>query len=356
MKNRKYKTMPLTKALKIVLPLLVVCVAISYIYIDVKRVQISEASETFEDYALAQYANSLKNRDYESIYKASLMDSPFNDEETYISYLNDLYQDVDVELLNYVKREEDSLVYYDVFNQGNFVTTLKLEKVDGNEVLVNEINQDEDYVIEVPTDLTITMNGIEIDDTYLIEKDVIASNFIDANCDAIAPRVNRYELKHLTFPPVVHVKNAENGMYGQLKDVMSNTIYIGKTVSDQSINDLMVNDTKILAGFPANETSLQDVLGITVRNSDFEGRIKTVQTLWFSSHNESYFENVNAFNLIAQNDDTVIGYTTFDYFAKNSDVSRMWHGGYQMSLAKQDGNYKVASMGICSDLNPNKED
>jgi hypothetical protein len=164
--------------------------------------------------------------------------------------------------------------------------------------------------------------------------------------------VDVYELKNLLGEPTIEV-NGESG-YGTLKDVLTCHILVGKTATDASLAQTMIDDAEICAKWPAQEASLGQVGAISIINSDWYSRVSGVQNQWFTAHGTSSFSNQNAFNIIQQSDDSMVGFVTFDYYASNGEVSRTWNGGYQMTFLNVGGVWKIAGMAIDNEMNPNK--
>ena len=165
-----------------------------------------------------------------------------------------------------------------------------------------------------------------------------------------APKVDTYLLENLLGEPKIEMMG--DGEYTTLKDVVTGTIYVGEAITDPEVLNTLVNYATTCAKLPAQEATLGQVAAISVTASDWYDRISTMQNAWFTAHGTSNFSNQKAFNVIAQSEDSVVGYVTFEYFADNGEVHRTWHSGYQVSLVRQNGVWKIAGMGIDSELNP----
>lgn len=305
--------------------------------------------------AISTYLEQVRNKDFDGIYEDSLIVAPhINSKEDYIAKLEEIYGDADISKIEFAPTEDsDTTKKYALVYQGKYLATLELlRSADGRWLSSTLFTGDNNYVVEVPTGLEITVNGIAIGNEYKTYEDIVATNFTGLQDTSAAPRVDRYELNNLLGKPTIEVVGQSG--YGTLTDVITNTILVGRTSDDASIRDAMITNSKICAQFPAREAGLNSVAGVVITNSDFYNRVRTLQNDWFTAHGTSYFSNENAFNIIQQSDNTAVGYFTFDYYATNGEVERTWNAGYQVSLMNVNGSWKIADMGIDSRLNPNK--
>ena len=326
-----------------------------YTRINNAKKEFAEAEAALPESAISTYFGHIRAKDFDGIYEDSMKVSPhINSKEDYISKLEEIYQGVDTSDIEYTSLDNtDGSKDYKLYYNKQYLATLKLIKsTDGKWLASTVFSGDKDYVIEVPVGLSITVNGVPIDSTYLIAQDKVASNFSGMRDQSEAPRVDIYELKNLLGEPTVEV-TGESG-YGTLKDVLTGHILVGKTATDSSLAQTMIEDAEICAKWPAKEASLGQVGAISIINSDWYSRVSGVQNQWFTAHGTSSFTNQNAFNIIQQSDDSMVGFVTFDYYASNGEVSRTWNGGYQMTFLNVGGVWKIAGMAIDNEMNPNK--
>ena len=282
------------------------------------KTEFAAAEAALPESAISAYFGHIKNKDFDGIYEDSMVVSPhINSKADYIAKLEEIYKGVNTSDIEYTG----------------------LDNTDGSKD-------------EVPVGLKITANGVEVGSEYLLENDTVASNFSGLRDQSQAPRVDVYELSNLLGEPVIEVAG-ESG-YGTLTDVLTGHIFVGKTASDSSLAQTMIDDAIICAKFPAQEASLGQVGAISITASDWYNRVAGVQNQWFTSHGTSSFSNQNAFNIIQQSEDSMVGFVTFDYYASNGEVSRTWNGGYQMTFLNVGGTWKIAGMAINNEMNPNK--
>lgn len=303
--------------------------------------------------AITNYLQQLKMEDYHTIYENSQQVDPnFNSEADYTAKLQEVYNGVDLSALQYTGLDNsDGSKDYKLYSNGKFLTTLRLRKnADDTWVAGTIFVGDQNYTIEVPAGLTIQANGMDVSSDYCKETSVAASNFAGLGDQSLAPRVDVYELDNLLGEPVITV--AGDSSYGVLKDVLSNTLLVGKTSNDADLAQTLIDDIVTCAKFTAQEATVAQVGAISIRNSDWWSRISTMPNTWFTSHGTSSFSNEQAFNIIQQSDDTMVGYVTFDYYASNGTVDRTWNAGYQVTFLKESGTWKIACMAVDAELNP----
>lgn len=309
--------------------------------------------------AITAYLNHISEGDYTGIYQDSMVVEPhFNSEEDYTEKLREIYDGVDASRVEYAGLDDaDGSKEYKLYYDGRFLSTLKLiQSGDGSWLASTIFSGDRNYTIQVPTGLSITANGVDVDDSFLTATKVPAENFqgLKESDLAKAPLVDVYQLNGLLGEPEIAVKGDDS--YGTLRDVIDSTIYVGRKSEDASLAQTMIDAAETCAKFPAQEASAGAVLAISVPGSDWYSRIGGLQNQWFTAHGTSSFTNQSATNIIQQSDDTMVGYVTFDYYASNGEVERTWHGGYQMTFLKVNDAWKIAGMAIDSELNPERAD
>ncbi len=328
----------------------------SYIYTNNARQAFLEEEKSLPESAISTYLQHIRNKDFDGIYEDSLVIAPhINSKEDYINKLQEIYQDVDIDRIVFAPVEsDDKNLKYVLAYDNKYLSTLELMKSKENVWLASTIfSGDNEYMVEVPTGEKIKVNGLELSKEYLAEKNVVASNFIGMHEEKDAPHVDRYILSNLLGTPQIEVVGKSG--YGTLVDVVNGIIYVGEEVNDSEMKEIFIEDAKICAMLPAQEVGLGSVAAISVLDSDWYDRISTMQNTWFTPHGISNFSNENAFNIIKQSDDSMVGFVTFDYYASDGVVDRTWNCGYQISFIEENGIWKIAGMGIDSTLNPKKK-
>ncbi len=308
---------------------------------------------TLPEGAIEEFFVNIAEGNYEAIYEEAVAtNGQLNPMDAYVEKLEEVFTGIDPTKIQYATWDNaDGSVSYKVYNDGAAIGTLILKQnEEGNWTVSASFEGDQNYRIEVPTGLKVQVNGMELTKDYLYQEDIVATNFAGMNDQSEAPHVDQYIVENLMAEPVVTVKG--DSSYTTLKNVLDNTLYVGKKTSDSELADTMINAAMICAKWPAQEASLAQVAAVSVTNSDWYKRVSGVQNQWFTAHGTSSFSNQTASNIIMQSDDTMVGYVTFDYYASNGDVSRTWNGGYQMTFMNFGGVWKIAGMAVCNELNP----
>ena len=332
-------------------------IAAGNMYIANAREGFLEEEKDYPESAISLYLEHIRNKDFDGIYEDSLVIAPhINSKEDYVNKLQEIYQDVDIDRVVFAPVDSDDRnLKYVLAYDNKYVATVELMKSKDNVWLASTIfSGDNEYTVEVPTGLKVKINGIEIGKEYMMDKNVVASNYLGMKYPESAPHVDRYLLSNLLGAPQIEVMNTSK-KYGTLVDVVNGIIYVGEVVNDQELENVFIEDAKICAMLPAQETGLGNVAAISVIASDWYDRISTMQNFWFTGHGVSYFSNEKAFNIIKQSDDSMVGFVTFDYYASNGEVERTWNCGYQISFIQEYGYWKIAGMGVDTTLNPKKK-
>jgi hypothetical protein len=303
--------------------------------------------------AISTYLEQVKSQDYEKIYEDSLVVAPhLNSKDDYVAKLQSIYSGVDTGKIEYAPDTTDTSKYK-LYSDKKYLATLDLMQAsDGSWLASTEFSGDQNYTVEVPTGLQIQVNGLDVDASYQTATDTVASNFTQLTDQSAAPHVDRYQFNNMLGAPAITVVGQDG--YTTLKDVLSDTLFVGKQTTDAALAQEFTNDAVIFASFPTQDGTLAAIGNVSITDSDFYSRISSMQNTWFSDHYTSQFSNVAATNIIQQSDTTMVGYVTFDYYAEG-ERSRTWHGGYQMTFMNVNGSWKVAGLGIDNELNPAKE-
>lgn len=325
----------------------ILCIASSALILNSQKTKLLKAESDMPESAISTYFKQIKNNEFDEIYDDSLIIDPhLNTKEDYVNALKEIYKDVDLDKLNFIKDEED---VYQITHENKLISNLRLIKSnDGKYIASTIFKGDNNYTVQVPLDVTLLVNNNEIDDTYITLKEVPANNFNGLSNKDDAPIVNTYQINNLINEPEITIK--ESG-YGIIKDVLNNYYYVGKLPTDDSYKTLFENTAKAIAKYPTKDGGLNAIPFIT--NSDFHNRVKTLDNQWYAPHNTATFSNVEIKDVIMQSDNTMIGNITMDYYIASSSASKTYHIGYQITFL----NNKIAGFAIDNDLNPlNKEE
>ena len=324
-------------------------------YVDSAKKEFAEQEASLPESGISSYFARIREKDYDGIYDDSMIVAPhINSKEDYIAKLQSIYDGVDTSRIQYTGLDNtDGSKDYKLYYDNRFLATLKLIKApDGTWKGSTIFSGDLDYTIEVPAGLTISANGVSIGNEYLISENAAASNFSGLDDTSPAPRVNVYQLTNLLGAPKIEVEGQSG--YTTLTDVLTGNIFVGKETADPTLSEAMIHAAEVIAKWPAQEGSLYEVGAVSIQASDWYKRVSGVQNQWFTAHGTSSFSNQNAFNIIQQSDDSMVGYCTFDYYASNGEVERTWNVGYQMTFLNVGGTWKIAGMAVDNELNPNK--
>lgn len=353
---KKKNGIPVLLALICFLILLIGGLVMSHLYLNNARASFREQEASLPESAISNYLESVRKKEYDQIYENSQLVAPhFNSKEDYIAKLNEIYSNVDMKKIEFAPVEShDGTIRYALASDGKYLATLDLLESENGYIASTIFSGDNDYTIEVPTGYMIRVNGVLVTSANLADRDVVASNYYGLSDRSQAPHIDRFVIKNLIGKPTIEVDGYDG--FASVSDVLSNTIYVGRVPTDNELETTLIEYAKTCARFPAKEGSIADIRDISITNSDWYSRISTLQNEWFTAHNASSFSNERAFDIVMLSDTAAIGNVSFDYFADNGTVSRTWNSGYQISLLKQNGVWKIAGFGIDSSLNPQSKE
>ena len=245
-----------------------------------------------------------------------------------------------------VSIEENQRVYQ-LVNGDTLLGTLTLIRQGDEWKPAFPIRGNRSFRVEVPSGVTLTVNGQPVGQDHLVETGKEAANFFQTTDSSVIPFVDIYEFDGLLGEPAL---NQEEG-YGMIRDVLSGDWLMGKTVTDEALKRKLIDAAELIAKYPAQDTALANVTAVSDTSSAWYKKYVTLQNYWFTAHNTMNITN-ETIEAIAQSDDTIAAQISFDYFADNGEVSRTWHCGYQLTFRKSGDDYLVCGTEISSLLNP----
>lgn len=331
---------------------LTICLAGSFLTITLIKSNLAKQEAKLPDSAISIYLKQVKANDFDGIYENSLIiDSHLNSKEDYSQAIQNIYKDVDVNKVIYVpvsSKTDDIL--YNLYENDKKISTLKLIQANNGKWLASTLFQgDHSYKIEAPAGVEIQVNGFVINDKYMKEKNVSPTNFSGLNTDKYSPSVVQYELNNLISEPEITINN--DG-YDYIKDVLSNTYYVGKSTTDSILEDTFINAAKTCARYPTKDGTLGAIAAITITDSDFYEKLKTMDNQWYAAHGTSQFSNEAVLKIIQQDENTMIGNVIFDYYIASGSTSKEYNCGYQITFANVNGKWKIAGFAIDNEMNP----
>ena len=98
--------------------------------------------------AISTYFKQIKNNEFDEIYDDSLIIDPhLNTKDDYIDALKEIYKDVDLDILNFIKDDEDM---YQITYENKLISNLRLIKSnDGKYIASTIFKGDNNYTVQV---------------------------------------------------------------------------------------------------------------------------------------------------------------------------------------------------------------
>lgn len=350
--SKRKKGIKASAGITILVLVLLICIGTATAFVLFTKTNLAKQEAKLPESAISLYLKQIKNNDFNGIYENSLLIDPhLNSKEDYDQAIKNIYDGVSLDKLIYQeeKSASDDLLYglYD----GNVkVAVIKLVKgTDGKWLASTVFQGDHSSIVEAPAGITFKVNGVEVTNDYISNKNVTATNFSGLDDQSDAPKVVRYELNNLISEPVI---TTDNSGYTTIKDALSNTYFIGKETTDSDLEDTIINAGKTVARYPTKDGTLGAIGAITITGSDFYDRIKTMDNQWYAAHGTSQFSNEEVLSIVQQDENSMIANVIFDYYIASGSTSKEYHIGYQISFLNVRGTWKIAGFAIDNEMNP----
>lgn len=250
--------------------------------------------------------------------------------------------------------ETDGEYVFRIYSDNEALADIRMYREGGEWKTALPMQGTESYTIEVPAGSAVTANGTPLSQAERKQQNVPGTVFNQIPDQSSVPMVDIYELNGVLGEPEIEIQGT--GTAENVENILNGHIIAGRKVDDPKLMQMIIDYAKLIAQYPAQETSLGAVAAICDTSASWYQRYTTLQNYWFTSHSISEFTNQQVLRCTALSDDTMLAHVVFDYFADNGEVHRTWHIGYQMALKKYGDVWKVAGMGIDNELNPNTVD
>ena len=348
MSRRKRGLSPLF-AISILLFVVILCFGVSFFTLKIQKTSLAKMESKLPESAISSYLKEVKNNNFDKMYENSLLISPhLNSKEDYINKLNEIYGQINLDKVTYVQNPNVENLYQ-IIEDNKLVSEVQLVNIENKWIANTIFTGDNNYTIQVPTGLTLQINGINVDESYITEKNVVANNFSGLANTSDAPKVNTYSIKNLISEPSISI---ENGNYTIIRDSLNGYYYIGEESNDANLIDTVSDIAKTLAKYPTKDSSFASVNSYLIKDSDFYKRISTLDNQWYATHGTATISNTNVLKIVKQSENSLIANVYLDFYVASSSASKTYNIGYQMTLINTSGNWKIAGFAVDNDLNP----
>ncbi len=300
---------------------------------------------------ISDYLTQVQLGQFDEIFtNAQIATGQVNDQTTYINKVQEVLGNVTDVQYKTIRDEESDKEFALYVDNEKIASVEQAITYDGTYRTFVHFNDEVDYLLQVATGSTVTVNGVTLSEGYQREKGVTATNFTSLYDESQAPKVDVYYLPDMIAIPEIEIDGVRAAV---IKDVTEDILYAGEDLTlDDSLINTIISYAEICSGFPAQDTSLGSVANISVTNGAWYSKVSEVQNQWFTAHGTRSYSNEDVQQIVRQADDAVIANVSFDYYASNGSVDRTWNCGYQMTLFNIGGVWKVAQITIDGTLNP----
>ncbi len=326
------------------------------VYVGKKAEEFRQIEASLPESAMENTVRLLEEKNYESIYETTSKYYPrYDAAEAYTAKLADIFAKTEGSELTYRLRSADETVrVYRIYAGETAAADVELHQDGGVWVPALSLSGQKDYRLAVPHGASVTAGGRTLESTQKKESGIPYPMFEEQHVRYDGLKTDIYELKGLLGEPAVEI--AGNSRTAVLQDVLTGDLVAGEEVTDPEILEMIIDYATRIAAYPAQDTALGNVAAIADTSSYWYSRYITLQNYWFTSHAVSEFRNQEVLKCIKLSDDVMEAQVVFDYFADNGEVHRTWYIGYQLTLEKINGAWKVAGTAICNELNPRSVD
>lgn len=300
--------------------------------------------------AMNAYMQSVKNEEWDAIYETDAgYFIELNSKDVYISYLQKLYEDVDLNSLIYSQTGvTDNTTYYNVYSNKEYLSTLELIKPsDSKTYKVRTIGSIESYSFDLlESNIAFSINGVSISTESSHETDHIPYAFQDLGLDSKMPSVTRYTISSFVGEPSV---TADSEDYMAVRDYSSNQFYIGLRPTDDQYTEFTkeIEDTAFAySSYITEDGTFYDLNKHLYPNTEFYNSIAGFNNQWFSTHNAAVFSNVIMSDVMPIGDNAFLGSIAFDYTVSTEDnITKTYSSKYQLFFVKNSqGNWKLTNL------------
>lgn len=328
---------------------LVLCVILSIVTLNIIKSKVKSEDAKMPEHAISAYLKDVKDNNFDKIYDDSLVIDPhFNSKEDYISTLQSIYADVDVDKLIFQLDDNND---YSIIDGNKLVATIRLIEKNGEYMASTIFSGDNTYYIEVPVNETLVVNNIRVTADNLVNSNISASNFNGISKMDNIPSVDVYKIDNLISEPDIMIVDKD---YHVIKDALSNTYYVGAINDTHDLEEYAKQAAQAIIKFPCEDGSLAAVASYSISSSDFYKRISTLQNEWFTPHSIAKI-SFGDVDVIRQNEDSFIANVIWNYYISNGSLEREYHGAYQITFLNVNGTYKIAGFAIDNQLNPDNK-
>lgn len=303
-------------------------------------------------YYLDQVVALLEDQQYEEAAKRSgFEETTFFTFERFESYVKEVLGDAtDLKVLEMKSTQENERHYRVVGKNGEikFILTEEPNTLGfgfSSYSVKIDLGSGGTWKIIAPQEVVIAVDDVMLDESYLIDEQMIPEPFKTLKDESIAPKLAVYEVSGLYTTPVVTAENAEI-VYDEKENIVQITDSL-KT-PEAAREEMIVNAAKTYAAFISGDAQMKDVSALLYPETAFYDSIKTYSSYWYIDHDSAEAENVKLFNYTEYAKDVFSAEVTFDYRVKRAqgNINQVYPTHYRLSFMNIDGEIKLVNIEV----------
>ena len=201
------------------------------------------------------------------------------------------------------------------------------------------------WKIVAPDEIAVSVDGIELDDTYRLDEQMIPDPYETLLDTSLAPQLAVYEVSGLYTRPVVTAENAEI-----VYDEDNTTVRITDSLKTPAAEreEMIINAAKTYAAFISGDAQMKDVAALLYDQTKFYESIKTYSSYWYIDHDSAEAENVKLFNYTEYAENAFSAEVTFDYRVKRTkgNINQVYPTHYRLSFMEVDGEIRLINIEV----------
>lgn len=205
-----------------------------------------------------------------------------------------------------------------------------------------------DYIINLPDGQIPIVNGVVLNDSYIIDKKSQVASFLSLKEENLIPTTVSYKVKNLVFKPEISIKGIDKANYKIKSEIgTDNMIEIALIPNDErrkKYEKLAVDYSQTYAKYISRDVDFAQLKGYIYEKSTFFDALKTYSNVWTVEHNTPVFENLIVENTIEYSPDHFQTEVSFDYILTKGRIKRVYPTKYILSFVKVGEDFKLANL------------
>lgn len=310
-----------------------------------------------------QVMNFLSRDDTEELLKYIQYDtaSPFENTDVIKNYMDQKLGDGNWTYAKKLDESTEEALAYKICKDNSQVAILRLQKQSESGAfrmnrweissLDGIFDAKQDYTVTVPSDATVTVNGIALSNDYMIEDGIVVTDLSNVSSLIKVPVLKKYRVDGLLTKPEIKATGAIYGNELKLKNNQNNNLEF-QFESDDSFNqmqqDRIVEITKKYGSYVANDVQFPAISGDIMPNSYAYSFLKGLQktNVWFASHSAIAYNDLTVDNYQMYTQDCFSCEVTFTMVVPTAMKTFEYPTHLKYTFVKVNNNWYIADFAI----------